>query len=362
MVRESEEERLYNEDCPKGTYIPTILEKVARIIAIGDIHGDYELAVRSFKLAGLIDKKHKWIANPKDTVVVQVGDQVDSCRPYTGHDCSNRKYAGDKAEDIKVIQFFMDMHERAKKYGGAVYSLFGNHEIMNADGIFSYTSYNNIHDFCKNDSDKYCHYDSNGKKITGETGKIISHAPGGLLAKEMACKWKSVIVIGNTMFAHAGVLPTLSTKLKDTGMDGQDMLRYLNAMVRKWLMGEMLTKKEKEILIDSESTSPFWNRVYGNIKSGEKIDQGNCDKYLKKALKVFAIGNIVVGNTPPVEDNGEGIEGTCYSVDSETHRLYKIDGGFSHAFSNLITPGRGIQVLEILNDEKFRIITENFKS
>lgn len=74
------EEEDFLKDCPNNTFIPTTLPAVKRIIAIGDIHGDYNLAVRSLRLANLIDEDLNWIADPPNTIVVQVGDQIDSCR------------------------------------------------------------------------------------------------------------------------------------------------------------------------------------------------------------------------------------------------------------------------------------------
>ena len=106
----------FMKDCPSYTEIPTIMPKKKRIIAIGDIHGDYDLAVKSFKLAKLIDDKFNWIAKPPDTVVVQVGDQIDSCRPIPGtYDCHNEQKPGDVANDVKIMEFFNEMNIKAEK-------------------------------------------------------------------------------------------------------------------------------------------------------------------------------------------------------------------------------------------------------
>lgn len=50
--------------------LPTVLPPVERLVAIGDLHGDYAKTLRAFTLAGLIDDKTKWIGGK--TVVVQV--------------------------------------------------------------------------------------------------------------------------------------------------------------------------------------------------------------------------------------------------------------------------------------------------
>ena len=46
-----------------------------RIIAIGDIHGDYYIFIELLKLAKVIDNNLNWIG--KDTYVIQLGDTLD---------------------------------------------------------------------------------------------------------------------------------------------------------------------------------------------------------------------------------------------------------------------------------------------
>ena len=59
--------------------LPTVLPPVRRIIAIGDIHGDFRALIKCLRLAKLVNERWEWIGG--DTVVIQLGDQVDSkCR------------------------------------------------------------------------------------------------------------------------------------------------------------------------------------------------------------------------------------------------------------------------------------------
>lgn len=50
--------------------LPTVLPAAKRLVAIGDLHGDWGKTLRALQLAGLIDEQHKWSGG--DTVVVQV--------------------------------------------------------------------------------------------------------------------------------------------------------------------------------------------------------------------------------------------------------------------------------------------------
>ena len=70
-----------------------------------------------------------WIGG--DTVVVQVGDQVDK----GGGEVTN-----DENSELRIINYLDKLNIEAKKNMGAVYSLLGNHEIMNVFGDFSYVS------------------------------------------------------------------------------------------------------------------------------------------------------------------------------------------------------------------------------
>ena len=49
---------------------------VERVVAIGDLHGDYEQYIAVMKSAGLIDNKGKWAGGK--THLVQTGDITDS--------------------------------------------------------------------------------------------------------------------------------------------------------------------------------------------------------------------------------------------------------------------------------------------
>lgn len=341
----------FMKDCPNYDFLPTIIPPVKRIIAIGDIHGDLDLAIRSFKLAGLIDDKFNWIAKPPETVVVQVGDQIDSCRPIPEvYECHLQELPDDKNEDMSVLDFFNDMHKKAKRAGGAVYSLLGNHELMNSEGKFAYVSHKNYHNFN--------FQDDNGNIYNGSSGRKNAFKPGGPVSKMLACTRNSVIIVGSTMFVHAGVLPVLAEKMDYLNIDNETKLKYLNSIVRKWLLHKFSDKDslEKILIGNSEGTSPFWTRIFGNIPTNTDMKSTDCSTSIKKTIEVFKIGRMVVGHTPQMFTNKDGINGTCY--ESDGNKLYRVDGGFSRAFK-VFGDHNVIQVLEIIDDNKFTVYTDS---
>ena len=348
-------EKAFKEDCPGYEQKPLIIPAAKRVIAIGDIHGDYDLAVESFKLAGLIDDNLNWIG--KDTIVVQVGDQIDNCRPTPFNDCQNKKLPDDEGSDIKVLNFFNEMDKKAASEGGMVISLLGNHEIMNVQGNFNYVSYENLTNF------------SHGE-LKGSDGRLEAFQQGGPVAKMLACSRYSSVIVGSHLFVHAGILPALITRLSKMNNIGtltksmeinkaMTQYIYLNEVIRKWLLDKLpqnVNSMDMKAILNSNRTSPFWPRIYGNIKPNEPDSNKMCRRYLKPILETLQVGHLIIGHTPQGFEGEDGINSTCDG------KIFRVDGGFAKAFK-IFDKGREnkIQVLEILNDTKYNILTKKIR-
>ena len=61
---------------------PSIIDNTSnrRIIVIGDIHGDFNALLESLYKARVINNNGNWIG--KNTIVVQLGDQLDKAERY----------------------------------------------------------------------------------------------------------------------------------------------------------------------------------------------------------------------------------------------------------------------------------------
>ena len=94
---------------------------VERIVAIGDLHGDYGQYMAVMKSAGLIDKNGKWSGG--QTHLVQTGDITDR-----------------GADSRKIIDHLVKLAKQARKAGGYVHLLIGNHETMNVVGDLRYVA------------------------------------------------------------------------------------------------------------------------------------------------------------------------------------------------------------------------------
>lgn len=94
---------------------------VSRIVAIADIHGDYDAFLEILMGIGLVDKKSDWIGG--ETHLVQLGDVMD--RGTQGHFC---------------FDLLKKLEKQAEEAGGKVHVLIGNHEEANIYGTAPTTS------------------------------------------------------------------------------------------------------------------------------------------------------------------------------------------------------------------------------
>ena len=92
------------------------------------------------------------------------------------------------------------------------------------------------------------------------------------------------------------------------------------------------------------------------IPTHTSLDDNACSN-VRGVLEVFKIGHIIVGHAPQLfMGDKDGINGTCYNKNGE-NTLFRIDGGFSRAFK-IFDNGDLVQILEILDDHIFNIITD----
>ena len=101
---------------------------VERIVAIGDVHGDYGNYIAALQAAGLVDRKGRWDGGAAH--LVQLGDIPDR-----GPDTR------------RIIEHLDTLAKQAEKKGGRVHGLIGNHEIMNVTGDLRYVDAGEYQDF-----------------------------------------------------------------------------------------------------------------------------------------------------------------------------------------------------------------------
>ena len=347
----------FNEDCNNYNKLPHILPAKKRIIAIGDLHGDYQLTIDCLKIAEVIDDDLNWVAKPSNTIVIQIGDQVDRCRPMIGSKCDDPKTTpNDEGKDIDILNLFNSLHKKAKFHGGGVYSLLGNHEIMNIQGNLNYVSYEGLQQF-KDEIDP-----KTGKTFkSGKEARKFLFKRGNKYANMLACTRQTAIIIGSNLFVHAAIVPKLARKYN---------VKDINIMIRKWILKQFSSERKvkgigtiKDILVNYE-VSPFWPRLLGNLPNNIPLNDDRCMNFLQKTLDLYKCNNIIIGHTPQFYSNKSGISTTCKGINEKNEKnmgVWRIDTGSSKAFeqfeeNNKLSEERQPQVLEILNDNTFKIL------
>lgn len=202
-----------------------------RIIIVGDIHGDIKRFKNILINKQIINNDLEWIASPPETVIVQLGDQIDSKNRNTDEDWEVLK-------DYDMIYFTEHLNLIARAKGGYCISLIGNHELMNIIGDFSYVS---------------------DKSNTQTRTQMFK--PKGSMALILA-KRPLVLKIGDLLFCHAKLNINHLNLLKKYNKD----LSYINQIWRNYLENEKISIEDKELVdnIIIGSGGILWNRFENN--------------------------------------------------------------------------------------------------
>ena len=100
-------------------YMNVAASEAARIIAIGDLHGDYNAFEAVMVQAGLMVEAANWAGGT--AIVIQQGD-----------------IAGRGPDTLKIVRALKRLENEAAVAGGKVIILVGNHEVMQMAGDLRY--------------------------------------------------------------------------------------------------------------------------------------------------------------------------------------------------------------------------------
>ncbi len=184
--------------------VPAATLPAARVVAIGDIHGDVDAFAGILRRAGLINADRKW--SGQATTLVQVGDMIDR-----------------GPNSRAVMDLLMSLQTEAPRQGGRVIVLLGNHETMNMYGDRRYVSVADYAGFADGESEHrrteaYAAARALRPRANADAAMWMSAHPLGYVERVQALgpdgkygKWlrslPSVAVVDDTLFAHGGIAP-----------------------------------------------------------------------------------------------------------------------------------------------------------
>lgn len=200
-----------------------------RVIAVADVHGDYDDFVAILRRAGIIDADNHWSGG--NTTLVQTGDLLDR---------------GPKPR--QAIDLLMALQKEAPKSGGCVIALLGNHEAMNLMGDLRYVTPENYGSYAGPDAEKrrdvayrdYTHWQKKNAQLLKQISQPVfeqteeewrQHHPAGFFEQREAFepdgvygKWlrerPAVTEIDSVIFLHGGISPDV-TSLTVDGMNSR---------------------------------------------------------------------------------------------------------------------------------------------
>jgi len=212
--------------------LETRFKKFKKIIAIGDIHGDFDVFLKTLRLGKIIDHNNKWIAI--DTIVVQMGDQIDSIRAEL---MTVKKEVG-RFSFFKINNLIKKLDKQAIKKKSRIISILGNHEIMNLLGDFRYTGVDQLLETTNdiNSSDENLRVD---RKQFFKNNKDILY--------DFACNRNVIVKVGSWLFVHGGLILEIIEEYN---------LEQINKITSNWILGKKIKPEDFNKILGFNPKSP----------------------------------------------------------------------------------------------------------
>eukprot|EP01065_Artemidia_motanka_P024648 TRINITY_DN2953_c3_g1_i1.p1 TRINITY_DN2953_c3_g1~~TRINITY_DN2953_c3_g1_i1.p1 ORF type:complete len:473 (+),score=96.64 TRINITY_DN2953_c3_g1_i1:93-1511(+) len=258
-----------------------------RLIAIGDLHGDWEWSLQSLKLAGVVNSSLQWAAGTDH--LVQTGDIVDR-----------------GSSSLRLVWFVEQLKREAAASGGTVSTLLGNHELMNLQGDFRYAPLDELRAL------------GEGSATAGQRRWAAQWGPTGAVGQLMRREREVVVAAGEGMcrsaFVHAGLRPAHLVRGREK--DAADPLHGLLLWLRQALGGPGSGAQDERYRWLFGEDGTFWDRTHSMA-----LEQSACP-LVTGALKQLKAYRLVIGHTVQAD-----MRTRCGG------RLHLIDVGVSRAYA-----------------------------
>ena len=226
--------------------------RIRKIAALSDIHGQYDLLIELLQNNKIIDKNLNWSFGKGHFVIV--GDIFDR---------------GDKVNEI--LWFIYELEMQAKNSGGRVHYLLGNHEYM--------VLYNDL---------RYIHgkYNIASKLLNLEYDQL--YGDNTIIGRWLRSK-PTIVKINDIIFTHGGI--------------SEDFILYEGFNIEKinnTMRKSIPRLKELRNLRKDGQSKDMYNMYFGNnslIWYRGYFEEGLIDTDISNILKLVDANHIVVGHT-----------------------------------------------------------------
>jgi hypothetical protein len=316
---------------------------VPRVIAVGDLHGSYDKAVRLLQGAELVGEDLHWIGGEQHLVVA--GDMLDR-----------------GTRDRPLMDFMRRLQEESEAAGGRVHALLGNHEAMNLMRDLRYVNPLSNKDWAKDE-------DPGGRKAAWKTFARVNRGrdskanlaeafkekyPPGFFARQESFNpegeygaWllglPAVVKVNDVIYVHGGLnfetatlgIDEINRQLTDSlreQLEARQVLEARNIVSPLMSYGEILwvareglrnageispalSQAVSKFIETAESPlvggkGPLWYR--GNSFEDERIER----EMLERSLELLGAKAMVVAHSPtPSKKITSRFHGQLYRVD-----------------------------------------------
>ncbi|MBX7459024.1 metallophosphoesterase [Qipengyuania sp. 1NDH17] len=305
-------------------------EPPARIVAVGDLHGDFSAWEAIAREAGLIDAGGSWAGG--ETTLVQMGDITDR-----------------GPDSLKIIRHLQALQEEAAGAGGKVIVLLGNHEAMNAIGDLRYVHPGEFEAFenRRSESRREAVWKANKEKLIA----FYRQADAELTDKEIKTKWiaetplgmlehrrawipggelgvwaaglPAVIQLGKTLFAHGGLSEEF-TREPIEAINGRfvyalgadpltDRTILEDPLGPLWYRGNVMREP-----VVAPATNPGENEEAGQAEAADEVavPRPGRSEELDLVLSRYGARRLVVAHTPSIEGIVDDLDGKLLRIDT----------------------------------------------
>jgi hypothetical protein len=305
--------------------VPATALPLHRIVAVGDLHGDFSAWRDILRSANLIDSRGHWTGG--DTILIQTGDAVDR-----------------GPDSLEIIEDLMRLQKEAARAHGQLIAMVGNHEAMNLIGDLRYISAADYAGYADRRSASRLEsvYRSNKTAIEATyrdkdpnlSGEAIKNAwletfPPGRIEHQIAWsdqgkigRWvvKNPVVVrlDGTLFVHGGISPAY----RDLSVD------EINSRAAV----AMTARDADPTAIINDPQGPLWYRGLAQplasangethvARTPAEILPSGEDQ-LNGLLSAYGVRRIVVGHTPILSGIAIFQEGKLICIDTGISAVY----------------------------------------
>lgn len=308
-----------------AAFLPTATASAAapaRLVAVGDLHGDYSAWLDIARDARLIDPRGRWAGG--NTTLVQLGDVTDRA-----------------PDSLQIIRTLQQLAKQAPRSRGKVVVVLGNHEAMNLLGDLRYTTPGEFAAFVEGDSSarRDRAYDRNRQAIeagyraknpamteTAIHAAWIAATPLGWLEHRVAWRpdgelgrWATrnpaIVKIGDTLFVHGGI--------------SAEYAKLPIAEINRRAAAAMGAADDNPKSILNDPLGPLWYRGLVGPDPDAEAERAatpgprpTADAELTAVLTAYGARRLVIGHTPSLAGIAIKNEGRLIRIDTGISRFY----------------------------------------